>query len=84
MHNLQVKLTIISAVFFSTRMPGWPHQLSPVEELESEKLSYNKRNILKWEKDEPLGENATISAVLYANTNYPDLKMQYPGSYLIL
>lgn len=31
------------------------------------------------EADEPLGLNATISSVLYANTNHPEWKTQYPG-----
>lgn len=44
-----------------------------------ESLSYNQRNIKKWETDEPLGDLATISPVLYANICHPDLKIQYPG-----
>lgn len=32
------------------------------------------------EADEPLGLNATISSVLYANTNHPEWKKQYPGT----
>jgi hypothetical protein len=44
--------------------------------------SVNQRNALKWEADETLGLSATISAVLYANTNHPDLKRDYPGQYL--
>ena len=42
-------------------------------------LSYNKRNIQKWEKDEPLGEKATITPVLYCNLKHPQLKIDYPG-----
>lgn len=48
-------------------------------ETDGETLSYNQRNIKKWEKDEPLGNQATISPVLYANINYPDLKKDFPG-----
>ena len=44
-----------------------------------ESLSYSQRNIKKWETDEPLGDLATISPVLYANICHPDLKMHYPG-----
>ena len=44
-----------------------------------ESLSYNQRNIKKWETDEPLGDLATISPVLYANMCHPDLKIQFPG-----
>ena len=40
----------------------------------------NQRNALKWEADEALGLNATISAVLYANTNHPELKRDYAGT----
>jgi len=44
-----------------------------------ENLSYNQRNIKKWETDEPLGDLATISPVLYANICHPELKIQFPG-----
>jgi histone-lysine N-methyltransferase MLL3 len=42
-------------------------------------LSYNKRSMKKWEQDEALGDNATISPVLYANLKHPELKTQYTG-----
>lgn len=44
-----------------------------------ESPSYSQRSILKWEADENLGCNATISAVLYANINHPELKGDYPN-----
>ena len=34
--------------------------------------------MLQWKDDEPLGLDATISPVLYANTVHPELKQQYP------
>ncbi|XP_028966608.1 histone-lysine N-methyltransferase 2D-like [Galendromus occidentalis] len=37
-----------------------------------------KNNMLKWEPDEALGDKATISMVLYANLNHPNLKQEYP------
>ena len=41
--------------------------------------SSNQRNQLaKWESDEPLGDQATIAMILYANQNYPNLKAEYP------
>jgi hypothetical protein len=33
---------------------------------------------MKWEKDEPLGDQSSISPVLYANINHSELKAQYP------
>ncbi|XP_063282135.1 histone-lysine N-methyltransferase 2D [Pelobates fuscus] len=45
---------------------------------ESEGLSYNQRSLQRWEKDEELGELSTISPVLYANKNFPNLKLEYP------
>ena len=63
-------------------MPG-PPGMGVVEEGETENLSYNKRNIQKWEKDEPLGDMATISPVLYCNMNHPDLKANHPGTLLV-
>lgn len=53
-----------------------PEEVPVVEE--GERISYNKRNIMKWEKDEEFGENATISPVLYANLAHPELKSQFP------
>jgi histone-lysine N-methyltransferase MLL3 len=41
----------------------------------------NQRNALKWEADEALGLSATISAVLFANTNHPELRRDFPGTY---
>ena len=49
--------------------------------LGGETMSCNKKNMLKWEKDEPLGELSTISPVLYANAKHPQLKTQYPGKH---
>jgi hypothetical protein len=46
----------------------------------SESLSFNQRNVKKWEVDEPLGEMATISPVLYCNLRHPELKIHYPGN----
>ncbi|CAM9941807.1 unnamed protein product [Lampetra planeri] len=48
------------------------------ERCESDGLSYNQRSALKWERDEELGEMATISAVLYANINFPGLRHEFP------
>jgi len=45
----------------------------------AEPLSYNQKNVKKWEKDEPLGDMATITPVLYCNLQHPALMEQYPG-----
>ncbi|KHJ46792.1 SET domain protein, partial [Trichuris suis] len=37
-----------------------------------------KNHLERWEQDEPLGNRASIAAVLYANLNFPDLKRRYP------
>lgn len=43
-------------------------------------MSTAQRSMLKWEKEEALGEMATVAPVLYCNTNFPQLKEQYPGT----
>ena len=48
------------------------------QEQESSEMSQNQKSTLKWESEETLGENATISPVLYANTEHPHLKTDYP------
>ncbi|KAM4718655.1 histone-lysine N-methyltransferase 2C-like isoform 3-T3 [Anableps anableps] len=45
---------------------------------EQEVMSTAQRGTLKWEKEESLGELATVAPVLYCNTNFPQLKQQYP------
>lgn len=47
---------------------------------EQDMISTAQRGMLKWEKEETLGELATVAPVLYCNTNYPQLKEQYPGT----
>ena len=41
------------------------------------------KQLLKWQEDEKLGAMATISPVLYANLNYPNLRDEYPGTCMI-
>ncbi|KAK0151829.1 Histone-lysine N-methyltransferase 2C [Merluccius polli] len=45
---------------------------------ESEAMSNAQRSTLKWEKEETLGELATVAPVLYTNVNFPNLKEEFP------
>ncbi|KAM8731510.1 histone-lysine N-methyltransferase 2C isoform 5-T5 [Acanthopagrus schlegelii] len=45
---------------------------------EQDVMSTAQRSMLKWEKEETLGEMATVAPVLYCNTNFPQLREQYP------
>lgn len=54
---------------------------TPTTEGEGDGLSYNQRSLQRWEKDEELGQLSTISPVLYANINFPNLKQDYPGTH---
>nr|XP_046251817.1 histone-lysine N-methyltransferase 2D isoform X2 [Scatophagus argus] len=58
--------------------PATPSSPPTPTEGEGDGLSYNQRSLQRWEKDEELGELSTISPVLYANTNFPSLKQDYP------
>ncbi|XP_028309867.1 histone-lysine N-methyltransferase 2D isoform X2 [Gouania willdenowi] len=58
--------------------PATPSSPPTPTEGEGDGLSYNQRSLQRWEKDEELGELSTISPVLYANTNFPNLKQDYP------
>lgn len=42
-------------------------------------MSNAQRSTLKWEKEEALGEMATVAPVLYTNINFPGLKDEFPG-----
>ncbi|KAM4704791.1 histone-lysine N-methyltransferase 2C [Rhinophrynus dorsalis] len=59
--------------------PGnaWTAQ-APVMETEGDTMSNTQRSTLKWEKEEALGEMATVAPVLYTNVNFPNLKDEYP------
>ncbi|XP_077410700.1 histone-lysine N-methyltransferase 2C-like [Vanacampus margaritifer] len=45
---------------------------------EHDGMSTAQRSMMKWEKEEALGEQATVAPVLYCNTNFPQLREQYP------
>nr|XP_057922363.1 histone-lysine N-methyltransferase 2C isoform X2 [Doryrhamphus excisus] len=57
--------------------PGPPPPGS-LPEGETEAMSNAQRSTLKWEKEETLGELATVAPVLYTNINFPNLKEEYP------
>ncbi|XP_056155239.1 histone-lysine N-methyltransferase 2C [Lampris incognitus] len=44
---------------------------------EGDGMSTAQKSMLKWEKEETLGEMATVAPVLYSNINYPTLREQY-------
>ncbi|KAM9308003.1 histone-lysine N-methyltransferase 2C [Gastrophryne carolinensis] len=56
---------------------AWPAQ-APVIEPEGDTMSSAQRSTLKWEKEEALGEMATVAPVLYTNINFPHLKKEFP------
>ncbi|XP_047016334.1 histone-lysine N-methyltransferase 2D isoform X1 [Ictalurus punctatus] len=58
--------------------PATPTTPPTPTEQEGDGLSYNQRSLQRWEKDEELGNLSTISPVLYANINFPNLKQDYP------
>ncbi|XP_053569781.1 histone-lysine N-methyltransferase 2C isoform X3 [Bombina bombina] len=51
---------------------------STVMEAEGDTMSNAQRSTLKWEKEEALGEMATVAPVLYTNINFPNLKDEFP------
>lgn len=55
--------------------------LAPAAEGETDSLSTAQKSMLKWEKEETLGELATVAPVLYTNVNFPNLKEEYPGGW---
>lgn len=59
-----------------------PATPGPLPEGETEAMSNSQRSTLKWEKEETLGELATVAPVLYTNVNFPNLKEEYPGSHI--
>ncbi|KAL7387287.1 hypothetical protein ABVT39_021398 [Epinephelus coioides] len=62
---------------WSAHGPG-PTPPGPLPEGETEAMSNAQRSTLKWEKEETLGELATVAPVLYTNVNFPNLKEEYP------
>ncbi|XP_020934789.1 histone-lysine N-methyltransferase 2C isoform X8 [Sus scrofa] len=51
---------------------------APTMEGENDTMSNAQRSTLKWEKEEALGEMATVAPVLYTNVNFPNLKEEFP------
>ncbi|XP_057589867.1 histone-lysine N-methyltransferase 2C isoform X5 [Hippopotamus amphibius kiboko] len=51
---------------------------TPTMEGENDTMSNAQRSTLKWEKEEALGEMATVAPVLYTNINFPNLKEEFP------
>lgn len=58
-----------------------PASQTSAAEGEQDALSTAQRSMLKWEKEESLGELATVAPVLYCNTNFPQLRQQHPGTH---
>ncbi|XP_063062990.1 histone-lysine N-methyltransferase 2C isoform X3 [Engraulis encrasicolus] len=56
---------------------GVPCPMAPPEP-EADTMSNAQRSTLKWEKEETLGELATVAPVLYTNVNFPNLKEEFP------
>ncbi|XP_036212111.1 histone-lysine N-methyltransferase 2C isoform X20 [Myotis myotis] len=56
---------------------SWTSSAPPVEG-EGDTMSNAQRSTLKWEKEEALGEMATVAPVLYTNINFPNLKDEFP------
>jgi histone-lysine N-methyltransferase MLL3 len=56
---------------------GGANNGSPAQR-DTSNMSTQRNQFIKWENDEPLGENATIAMILYANKNHPNLKSDYP------
>ncbi|KAL0157313.1 hypothetical protein M9458_048559, partial [Cirrhinus mrigala] len=50
----------------------------PPAEAETDTMSNAQRSTLKWEKEETLGEMATVAPVLYTNMNFPNLQDEFP------
>lgn len=57
---------------------SWVPSAAPLEG-EGDTMSNAQRSTLKWEKEEALGEMATVAPVLYTNINFPNLKEEFPG-----
>ncbi|XP_042715177.2 histone-lysine N-methyltransferase 2C isoform X7 [Chrysemys picta bellii] len=56
---------------------SWTPSAPPMEG-EGDTMSNAQRSTLKWEKEEALGEMATVAPVLYTNINFPNLKEEFP------
>ncbi|XP_062849822.1 histone-lysine N-methyltransferase 2C isoform X2 [Trichomycterus rosablanca] len=62
----------------SVSVPSPAPSPAPGSEGDTDSLSTAQKSMLKWEKEETLGELATVAPVLYTNVNFPNLKDEYP------
>uniref|UniRef100_A0A670ZGI7 Histone-lysine N-methyltransferase 2C n=1 Tax=Pseudonaja textilis TaxID=8673 RepID=A0A670ZGI7_PSETE len=70
------KNTVFNAMINDPNNP-WVATATPLEG-ENDTMSNAQRSTLKWEKEEALGEMATVAPVLYTNINFPNLKEEFP------
>uniref|UniRef100_A0A8C6Y6L9 Histone-lysine N-methyltransferase 2C n=1 Tax=Naja naja TaxID=35670 RepID=A0A8C6Y6L9_NAJNA len=70
------KSTVFNAMINDPTNP-WVATATPLEG-ENDTMSNAQRSTLKWEKEEALGEMATVAPVLYTNINFPNLKEEFP------
>ncbi|ETE66201.1 Histone-lysine N-methyltransferase MLL3, partial [Ophiophagus hannah] len=70
------KNTVFNAMINDPTNP-WVATATPLEG-ENDTMSNAQRSTLKWEKEEALGEMATVAPVLYTNINFPNLKEEFP------
>lgn len=65
-------------------VPGGPSaNVPPWNMMEEESGDGNKKKILKLVQEEEMGDQATISCVLYVNMCHTDLKQKYPGTFFM-
>lgn len=56
-----------------------PSSTTPTQDRSGTATTEHANLIERTREDELLGQNATMSNVLYCNVNHPDLKQQFPG-----
>lgn len=76
MNSLQQQFGNLNTGSLTQPIPIDPSWQLPEPELEN--TTQNQKNLVKWEAEEALGDMASISPVLYANINHPNLKVDYP------
>ena len=64
---------------WSEEQKGCPMDRTGISDILSlSPMNSGHRMLLRWERDERLGDNATIGMILFSNKNHPNLKTDYP------
>lgn len=78
-----IQMPMIPSSSSSSSVPT-PSSTTPTQDRTNTAAGEHTNLMERTREDELLGNNATMSNVLYCNVNHPDLKQQFPGKIIVV